>query len=146
MTLDEFYTLFSQWEQEVRRCWRAQDDLEQAVHHHAAETDEILYFLGHWDLLALLQGLLRLRSFLPFFRQDLAPAVRERLQQRMQEAGYPDVTPRLVDAFYQAWRQEFADRARAQLTPDTRFTLTPRGQAAIRPTEKEEAPDALPVP
>jgi hypothetical protein len=146
MTLDQFYTLFAQWEHEVRRCWRAQDDLEQSAHQQATETEEILYFLGHWDLLAGLQGLLRLRSFLPFFRQDLAPAVRDRLQQRLQEAGYPDVTPDLVDAFYQAWRQEFAARARAQLTPETRFTLTLRGQTVVRTREEKEGSGAVPVP
>jgi hypothetical protein len=60
----DFYALFPRWEEELCSWERARETLEKAVSEQAHRPEEILYFRSHWDLLTLLQGILRLRPFL----------------------------------------------------------------------------------
>ena len=65
----------------------------------------------------------------------LAPGTRERLRQRLQAAGYPEVPTDLLEAFHRAWRQEFAPRPETAPPPD-RFALTPQGRAVVQEGRK----------
>ena len=65
------------------------------------------------------------------FARALPPAARERLRQRLREAGYPGVTTDLVEAFHQAWQQEFPIPPETS-PPPAGFALTPKGRSAVQ--------------
>ena len=106
MTLDEFYALFSQWEEELHRCLQAHKDLEKIVYHPTASPEETLSFLGHGELLRVLHDLLRLRHFLAFWPHNLPGPIRQGLLEHLQNYGHPEVTPVQIWDFFQAWRED----------------------------------------
>ena len=131
MTLEEFYALFPHWEEELHQVFQAQAELERALAAQAPRPEEVIHFRGHWELLLLLRGLLRLRPFLEGFAPTGGERTRARYEgiaQRLRERGHPQASVALVADFFRAWRQEPTRRSPS--------SLTPRGQAAVRPDGK----------
>jgi hypothetical protein len=127
----------------MQRCLQAKKDLERIVYQPTTSPDETLYFLAHWELLALLHGLLRLRHFLEFFRQNLREPVGQGLVERLPPAGPMEVAAVQVWDFFQAWRQEYPRRTREKIPPDPGFTRTPPGRTAVKAHRKEVHPHDL---
>jgi len=131
MTLAEFYTLFARWEADLRRAHQAHPDLLQAAEEQAHSPEEILLFQGHWELGALLAGLLRLRPLLFLLGPPggaFSAARENQITDRLRAMGHDTVTPDLVADFFHAWRE-------------VHTTLAPFGSLG-----KEDDPDVIPVP
>jgi hypothetical protein len=110
------------------------------VSEQAHRPEEILYFRSHWDLLTLLQGILRLRPFLTLIcppGRGMSSPQEDRIAALMRAYGHDGVTGPMVADFFHAWRESQAPGDCPPLTPDTCFTLTPQGQAALAAAGKE---------
>jgi hypothetical protein len=110
--------------------------------------EEIVYFRSHWDLLTLLRGLLRLRPALTLIcppGRGMSSPPEDRIAALMRTYGHDGVTGPMVADFFHAWRESQAPGDHPSFTPDTCFSLTPKGQACLSKSE-ERRPDRVAAP